>query len=132
MSDGCLKRKRKRFYIMNTEPFYKWLEYNCINNIFNLIFDVIWIYNNSTVADAECCHKVTGLCLLEYPNFKQHYKLIAIDLSKQQKLDAEPKLTQKIYFTGNPEKKATIFFIIQEAKETVLDFSKGTVKVLWF
>ena len=41
---------------------------------------------------------------------------------------------QEINFTGNQEKKknATIFFIIEEAKETVLDFSKGIIKVLWF
>ena len=44
------------------------------------------------------------------------------------------KVMQEINFTGNQEKKknATIFFIIEEAKETVLDFSKGIIKVLWF
>ena len=58
--------------------------------------------------------------------------LIAIDLRKQKKLDADPKAIQKISFTGNLDREgdATIFFIIQEAKETVLDFSKRTVKVL--
>ena len=40
---------------------------------------------------------------------------------------------QEINFTGNPEKKnATIFFIIEEAKEKVLDFLKGIIEVLWF
>ena len=68
------------------------------------------------VADAECCHKVRGLCLLEYPNFKQHCKLIAIDLSKQQKLDAEPKVIQKIYFTGNPGKKSNNIFHYSRSK----------------
>ena len=59
---------------------------------------------------------------------------MAIDLSKQQKLDADPKALQQINFTGNLNRAegATMFFIIEEAKETVLDFSKGTVKVLWF
>ena len=71
-------------------------------------------------------------CLLDYPYFKKYYKLIAIDLRKQQKLDADPKEMQEINFTGNSEKleDSKIFFIIEEAKETVLDFSKGTVKVL--
>ena len=69
-------------------------------------------------------------CLLDYLFFKEHYKLLAIDLSKQQKLEADPKAIQQINFTGNLENNATMFFIIEEAKETVLDFSKGTVKVL--
>ena len=67
-----------------------------------------------------------------YLYFKIYYKLIAIDLSKQQKLDADPKAIQQINFTGNLTRAdgARMYFIIEEAKETVLDFSKGTVKVL--
>ena len=74
---------------------------------------------------------VTG-CLIDYPYFKKYYKLLATDLSKQQKLDADPKTIQQINFTGNLDRaeSSTMFFIIEEAKETVLDFSKGTVKVL--
>ena len=73
-------------------------------------------------------------CLLDYPYFKKYYKLIAIDLSKQQKLDADPKSIQQINFTGILSRAgdATMFFIIKEAKETLLDFPKGIVKVLWF
>ena len=67
------------------------------------------------------------VCLLDYPLFKEYCKLIAIDLRKHQKLDADPKAIQQINFTGKPEKNATIFFIIEEAKETVLDFSKQIV-----
>ena len=61
-------------------------------------------------------------CLLGYTYFKENYKLIAIDLSKQ----------QEINFTANLDRdgNTTMFFIIEEAKETVLDFSQGTVKVL--
>ena len=66
-------------------------------------------------------------CLLHYPYFKK-YELIAIDLNKQQKLDADPKAIQRINFTGNLTRAegATMHFIIEEAKEIVLDFSKGT------
>ena len=53
--------------------------------------------------------------------------MIPIDLSKQQAFHADPM--QKINFTGNLKQQATIFFIIEEAKETVLDFSQGTIKV---
>ena len=71
-------------------------------------------------------------CLLDYSYFKKNYKLIAIDLSKQQALDADPRAIQQINFTENLERAsgATMFFIIEQAKETVLDFSQGTVKVL--
>ena len=56
--------------------------------------------------------------------------MIAIALSKQQALDANPTAIQQINFTGNLEDNAVInIFIIDEAKETVLDFSQGTVKV---
>ena len=63
--------------------------------------------------------------------FQKYYKSIAVDLSKKHKLDADPKAIQQINFTGNLEKGggARIYFIIEEAKETVSDFSKGTVKV---
>ena len=63
-------------------------------------------------------------CLLDYNYFKNHYKLIAIDLSKQQKLDADPKAIQQINSAGNIEKDTFLFFIIEEAKQTVLDFLK--------
>ena len=70
-------------------------------------------------------------CLLHYPYFKDHYKMIAIDLSKQQALDADPRAIQQINFTASLDRNGnkTMFFIIGEVKETVLDFSQGTVKV---
>ena len=58
--------------------------------------------------------------------------MIAIDLSKHQALDADPKAIQQINFTGNLEEQSTTFFIIEEAKETVLDFSQRPVKVFYF
>ena len=58
--------------------------------------------------------------------------MIAIDLSRQQALDVEPKLIQQINFTANLDQagNTTILFITEEAKETILDFSQGTVRVL--
>ena len=63
---------------------------------------------------------------------KEHYKMIAIDLSNQQELDSDPKAIQQINVTGNLKQQATTFFIVEEAKETVLDFLQGTVKIFWF
>ena len=58
--------------------------------------------------------------------------MIAIDLSKQQALDADPRAIQQINFTANLDRdgNTTMFFIIEEAKETALKFSQGTIKVL--
>ena len=58
--------------------------------------------------------------------------MIAIDLSKQQALDADRRAIQQTNFTANLDRpgNTTMFFIIEEAKETVLDFSQGTVNVL--
>ena len=76
----------------------------------------------------------TTACLLDYPYFKENYKLIAKDLSKQQALVADTKAIQQVNFTRNlaqnPISNTTMFFIIEEAKETVLDFSQGMVRVL--
>ena len=74
----------------------------------------------------------TAGCLLDYSYFKENHKMIAKGLSKQQALDANPRTIQQINFTANLDRpgNTTIFFIIEEAKETVLDFSQGTVKVL--
>ena len=71
-------------------------------------------------------------CLLDYTYFKKYYKMIAIDLSKQQALDADPKAIQEINFTANLDRAGNTrtYFILEEVKETVLDFSQETVKVL--
>ena len=69
-------------------------------------------------------------CLSGYTCFKENYKMIAIDITKQQELDADPRAIQQINFTATLADGATVFFIIKEVKETVLDFSQGTGKVL--
>ena len=60
------------------------------------------------------------------------YKMIAEDLSKQQALAADPRAIQQINFTANLDRAGNtrVYFILEEAKETVVDFSQGTVKVL--
>ena len=84
------------------------------------------------IASGQGDDYMTG-CLLDYSYFKDHYKMIAIDLSKQQAIDADPRAIQQINFTANLDRdgNTTIVFIIEAAKETVLDFSQGTVKVRW-
>ena len=74
---------------------------------------------------------MTG-CLLDYPYFKDNYKMIAIDLSKRQVLDADPRKIQQINFTRNLDRdgNTAMFFIIEQEKETIFEFSQGTVKIL--
>ena len=71
-------------------------------------------------------------CLFGYIYFKNYYRMIAVDLSKQQVLDVDPKVDQQINFTANLDRAGNtrFYFILEEAKETVFQFSQGTVKVL--
>ena len=77
-------------------------------------------------------HDYTTGCLLDYSYFANTYKMIALDLSKQQALDVDPRAIQQINFTANLDRAGNtrVYFILEEAKETILDFSQGTVKVL--
>ena len=74
----------------------------------------------------------TNGCLLDYPYVTDTDKMIATDLSKQQALDADARAIQEINFTVNLDRAGNtrIYFILEVAKETVLGFSQGTVKVL--
>ena len=93
--------------------------------------DIKTYENIRKIATGQGDDYATG-CLLDYPYFKDNYKIIAIDLSKQQSLDADPRAIQSINFTTNLDRagNTTMFFIIEERKQIVLDFSQRTVKVL--
>ena len=71
--------------------------------------------------------------LLDYVYFKNYYKMIAIDLSKQQAQNANLKTIQQINFNWNLDctGNTTIFFIIEEANETILGISQVHVRVIW-
>ena len=96
------------------------------------IKDNIATYENiKNIATGQGDDYTTG-CLLDYPNFKVSNKMIAVDLSKQQALDADHRAIQQINFTANLDRAGNtrIFFILEEASENILDFSQGIVKVL--
>ena len=73
-------------------------------------------------------------CLLDYAYFKDNYRLIAVDLSKQKDLDVDPRAIQQIVFQGvvggEDNAKIRIYTIVEQSKETILEFTKGTAKVL--
>ena len=87
--------------------------------------------NIAKIATGQGDDYTTG-CLLDYSYFKENYKMIAIDLSKQQVLDADPRAIQQINFTANLDRTGNtiMFFIIEEVKETGFGFSQGTAKFL--
>ena len=69
-------------------------------------------------------------CLLDFAYFEKNYRLIAVDLSKQKALDADSRAIQQIIFTGKTDNSIRVYYILEQSKETILEFSKGTTKVL--
>ena len=121
-----------RYYLPNVEIKDHHIMINSEN-----FFDQPIKNNNVTyenirkIATGQGDDYTTG-CLLDYTYFTNTYKMVAVDLSKQQALDADPKAIQQINFTANLDRAGNrrVYFILEEAKETILDFSQGTVKVL--
>ena len=66
--------------------------------------------------------------LLDFNYFKKH-KLVAVDLSKQKELDADPRAIQQVEFKYMLGTNSTIYWVLEKSKETILEFYKGTVKV---
>ena len=101
-------------------------------NIFDQpINNMIKRYENIRKITTSQGDDYTTGCLLDYTYFKK-YKMIAIDLSKQQALNSDHRAIQQINFTANLDRAGNtrFYFILEEAKETVFEFSQGTVKVL--
>ena len=89
-------------------------------------------YENISKSATGQGDEYTTACLLDYSYFADTYKMVAVDLSKEQALDVDPRAIQQLNFTVNLDKAGNtrVYFITEEVKETILDFSQGTVKVL--
>ena len=126
------RTSNKKYYLSNVEI----KDYNVMVDGKNLFDQQVKnnkiTYENIRKIATDQADDSTTDCLLDYPYFKENYKMILIDLSKQQALDADSKAIQQINFTANLDRARNIriFFILEEAKETILDFLQGTVKVL--
>ena len=130
--DDAQRTSNKRFCIPNIEI----KDYNVMidgKNFFDqpVKNDKVTYENIRKIAIGQGDDYTTG-CLLDYTYFKKYYKMIVVDLSKQQALDADPKAIRQINFTANLDTpgRTRIYFILEKAKETVFEFSQGTVKVL--
>ena len=109
-------------------------------NKYNVIIDGINFYDNPIESDVEKYRELkkvmigkgedyTTGSLLDYNYFKKHYKLVAVHLSKQKKLDADPRAIQQIEFKYVLGTNSAIYWVLEKSKETILEFYKGTVKV---
>ena len=109
-------------------------------NKYNVIIDGRNFYDNPIESDIEKYRELKKLMigkgedyttgsLLDFNYFKKHYKLVAVDLSKQKELDADPRAIQQIEFKYMLGTSSTIYWVLEKSKETILEFYKGTVKV---
>ena len=95
-----------------------------------LINDSIRKYDEiRKIATGKGDNYATG-CLLDYNYFKKNYQLIAVDLSKQRELDADPRAIQQIKFIGILKTRSNVFTILEKSKETKLEFYKETAKIM--
>ena len=109
-------------------------------NKYNVIIDGRNFYDNPIESDIEKYRELkkvmigkeedyTTGSLLDYNYFGKHCKLVAVDLSKQKELDADPRAIQQIEFKHMLGTNSTIYWVLEKSKETILEFYKGTVKV---
>ena len=73
--------------------------------------------------------------MLDFDYFEKNYRIIAADLSKKKAVDADSRAIQQNIFTGEikatvPNTRVIIYYILEKSKETILEFSEGTTKVL--
>ena len=127
------RTSNKIYYLPNVEI----KDYNVIidgKNFFDqpVKNDKITYDNTRKIATGQGDDYTTGH-LLDCSYFRDNYKMISIDLSKQQALDNDPRAIQQIGFTANLDRagETRMFFILEGAKETILGFSQGTVRILW-
>ena len=107
---------------------------------YNAIIDGRNFYDNPIESDIEKYKELIKVMIakeedyttgssLDYDYFKKHYKLVAVVLSKQKELDADPRAIQQIEFKYMLQTNSTIYWVLEKSKETILEFYKGTVKV---
>ena len=107
---------------------------------YNVIIDKLAFFDLPIKTEGEVFEKIIDISrnneyttgnLLDYDYFKKYYKLIAIDLSKQQVLQENEDLIQQINFIGKLEEAANVFIIIEKKENTILEFSQNLANVIY-
>ena len=124
----------------NRQSFSQFYLPKVIVKNYNVIIDKLAFFDLSIKTEEEAYDKIFDISrnneyttgnLLDYDYFKKHYKLIAIDLSKQQVLQENEDLIQQINFIGRLEQKANVFIIIEKKENTILEFSQNFANVIY-
>ena len=107
---------------------------------YNVIIDKLAFFDLPIKTEEEAYEKIIDISrnnkyttgnLLDYDYFKKYFKLIAIDLSKQQELEENEDLIQQINFIGRLEQASNVFIIIEKKENTILEFSQNFANVLY-
>ena len=107
---------------------------------YNVIIDKLAFFHLPAKTEEEAYEKIIDISrnnenttgnLLDYDYFKKHYKLIAIDLSKQQVLQENKDLIQQINFIGRLTETANVFIIIENKENNILEFSQNFANVIY-
>ena len=107
---------------------------------FNIIFIKLAYFDLPIKTEEETYEKIIDISrnkeyttgnILDYDYFKKYYKLIAIDLSKQQVLQENEDLIQQINFIGRLTETANVFIIIEKKENTILEFSQNLANVIY-
>ena len=107
---------------------------------YNVIIDKLAFFDLPIKTEEEAYEKIIDISrnneyttgnLLDYDYFKKYYKLIAIDLSKQQVLQENEDLIQQINFIGKLEETANVFIIVEKKENTILEFSQNFANVIY-
>ena len=122
------------------QPFSQFYLPNVMVKDYNVIIDKLAFFDLPIKTEEEAYEKIIDISrnneyttgnLLDYDYFKKYYKLIAIDLSKQQVLQENEDLIQQINFIGKLEETANVFIIIEQKENTILEFSQNLANVIY-
>ena len=124
----------------DTQPFSQFYLPNVMVKDYNVIIDKLAFFDLPIKTEEEAYEKIIDISrnneyttgnLLDYDYFKKHYKLIAIDLSKQHVLQENEDLIQQINFIGKLEEAVNVFIIIEKKENTILEFSQNLANVIY-
>ena len=122
------------------QSFSRFYLLNVMVKDYNVIIDKLAFFDLPIKTEEEAYEKIIDISrnneyttgnLLDYDYFKKYYKLIAIDLSKQQVLQENEDLIQQINFIGRLEQAANVFIIIEKKEHAILEFSQNFANVLY-
>ena len=125
---------------VDRQLYYQFYLPKVIIKDFNVIIDKLAFFDLPIKNEEEAYEKIIDISkndeyttgnLLDYDYFKKYYKLIAIDLSKQQLLQENKDLIQQINFIGRLEQNANIFAIIEKKENTILEFYQNFANILY-